>query len=90
MELFLGILIGAMVGSAAASLMRVSTQGGVYFNVVLGAVGAVIGGVFLGGGLPAGDMYPGLGAWSVWAMAGAIAAVTLANVVGLCLDPDAG
>lgn len=90
MELFLGILIGAMVGSAAASLMRVATQRGVFFNVFLGAVGAVIGGVFLGGGLPSGDIHLGLAAWSVWATAGAIAAVTVANVVGLCMDLDAG
>lgn len=90
MELFLGILIGAMVGSAAASLMRVPTVGGVAFNVALAALGAVVGGVFLGGGLPSGDIHASLAAWSVWATAGAIAAVTIANVVGLCLDLDAG
>ena len=88
MELLAGILIGALIGSAAAARMRVDSSRGIYLHAVLGIVGAVVGGVALCILVP--------GSWSelqdeflVWCVAGAagvIALATVANVLELALD----
>ena len=44
MELLAGILIGALMGSAAAAMMRVGSSRGIYLHAMLGVVGAGIGG----------------------------------------------
>ena len=88
MELLAGILIGALMGSAAAAMMRVDSSRGIYLHAMLGIVGAVVGGVALG------ILFPG--SWSelqdevvVWCVAGAagvIGLATVANVLELALD----
>ncbi len=88
MELLAGILIGALMGSAAAAMMRVDSSRGIYLHAMLGIVGAVVGGVALC------LLFPG--SWSelqdefvVWCVAGAagvIGLATVANVLELALD----
>ncbi|MDB5944070.1 MAG: hypothetical protein JWQ13_3636 [Ramlibacter sp.] len=88
MELLAGILIGALMGSAAAAMMRVDSSRGIYLHAMLGIVGALIGGVALCLVFPA--------AWSqfedeflVWSIAGAagvLGLATVANVLELALD----
>jgi uncharacterized membrane protein YeaQ/YmgE (transglycosylase-associated protein family) len=88
MELLAGILIGALMGSAAAAMMRVDSSRGVYLHAMLGIAGALFGGVALC------LMFPS--AWSqfddeflVWSVAGAagvLGLATVANVLELALD----
>ena len=88
MELLTGIVIGALMGWSAASLMRVDLSSGSYLRCLLGVAGAALGGTALCLLLP--------GSWSqvqdeflVWCVAGAagvIGLATVANVLGLALD----
>ena len=88
MELLAGILIGALMGLAAAAMMRVDSSRGVYLHAMLGIVGAAMGGVVLS------IVFPG--SWSqlqdefvVWCVAGAagvIGLATVANILALALD----
>ena len=88
MELLAGILIGALMGSAAAAMMRVGSSHGIYLHAVLGAGGAALGGIALG------VMFPGSWAqmqdeflvWSVAGAAGLLGLATVANVLELALD----
>jgi len=88
MELLAGILIGALMGSAAAAMMRVDSSRGIYLHAMLGVVGAALGGLALALLLP--------GSWAqvqdeflVWCVAGAagvLGLATVANVLELALD----
>jgi uncharacterized membrane protein YeaQ/YmgE (transglycosylase-associated protein family) len=88
MELLAGILIGAIMGSAAAAMMRVDSSRGIYLHAMLGTVGALIGGVALT------LLFPGTWAelrdeflvWCVAGAAGLLALATVANVLELALD----
>lgn len=88
MELLAGILIGAIMGSAAAAMMRVDSSRGIYLHAMLGTVGALIGGVALT------LLFPGTWAqlrdeflvWCVAGSAGVLALATVANVLELALD----
>lgn len=88
MELLAGILIGALMGSAAAAMMRVDSSRGIYLHAMLGIVGAAIGGVALC------LLFPGTRAqvqdeflvWSVAGAAGVVGLATVANVLELALD----
>ena len=88
MELLAGILIGALMGSAAAAMMRVDSSRGIYLHAMLGVAGAALGGVALS------LMFPGSWAqirdeflvWSVAGAAGVLALATVANVLELALD----
>ena len=88
MELLAGILIGALMGSAAAAMMRVDSSRGIYLHALLGVGGAALGGSVLCVLVP--------GTWAqvqdeflVWSVAGAtgvIGLATVANVLELALD----
>ncbi len=88
MELLAGILIGAIMGSAAAAMMRVDSSRGIYLHAMLGTVGALVGGVALT------LLFPGTWAqlredflvWCVAGAAGLLALATVANVLELALD----
>lgn len=88
MVLLAGILIGAIMGSAAAAMMRVDSSPGIYLHAVLGTVGALMGGVALT------LLFPGTWAqlqdeflvWCVAGAAGVLALATVANVLDLALD----
>ena len=88
MELLAGMLIGALMGSAGAAMMRVDSSRGVYVHALLGIVGAAIGGLALCILFPA--------SWAqledeliVWCVAGAAAVIglaTVANVLEVAFD----
>jgi uncharacterized membrane protein YeaQ/YmgE (transglycosylase-associated protein family) len=88
MELLAGILIGALMGSAAAAMMRIDSSRGIYLHAMLVVGGAALGGVALS------LMFPG--AWTqiqdeflVWFVAGAAGVLGLAavaNVLELAFD----
>lgn len=88
MELLAGILIGAIMGSAAAAMMRVDSTRGIYLHAMLGTVGALMGGVALS------LLFPGSWAqlrdellvWCVAGAAGVLGLATIANVLELALD----
>jgi uncharacterized membrane protein YeaQ/YmgE (transglycosylase-associated protein family) len=88
MELLAGILIGALMGSAAAAMMRVDSSRGIYLHAMLGITGAAIGAVALS------LLFPGpwaqlrgeLLAWSVAGAAGVLGLATVASVIELALD----
>lgn len=92
MELVAGMLMGAMIGSAAASVLRVGSSAGVYMNVLLGVVGAVAGGALLCSVFPS-PLANVADEVMVWCAAGAVGAIALVAVVNMlehCLDLDAG
>lgn len=49
MNFFIWLLVGGLIGWAASMLMGTSGRQGVLLNVVVGIVGAVLGGWLLGG-----------------------------------------
>jgi uncharacterized membrane protein YeaQ/YmgE (transglycosylase-associated protein family) len=88
MELLAGTLIGALMGSAAAAMMRVESSRGIYLHVMLGVVGAVLGGISLSLLFP-GSSSQAQDEFLVWCVAGAVGVLglaTVANVLELALD----
>lgn len=49
MNLIIWLLIGALVGWLASIVMRTDAQQGALLNIVVGIIGAIIGGFLLGG-----------------------------------------
>ena len=88
MELLAGILIGAIMGSAAAAMMRVDSSRGIYLHTMLGIVGAAFGGVALCVLFPGSwsDLQDEFLVWCVAGAAGVIGLATIANVLELALD----
>ncbi|HEX7820113.1 MAG TPA: GlsB/YeaQ/YmgE family stress response membrane protein [Sphingobium sp.] len=50
MGLILWLIIGGVIGWLASIIMRTDAQQGVFLNIVVGVVGAFIGGLLLSGG----------------------------------------
>ena len=88
MELLAGILIGALMGSAAAAMMRVDSSRGIYVHAVLGMAGAALGGIVLSLLLPGSlaQVQDEFIVWSVAGSAGVLGLATVANVLELALD----
>ena len=88
MELHAGILIGALMGSAAAAMMRVGSSRGIYLHAMLGVVGAGIGGAALCLLFPGtwSDLQDEFVVWCVAGAAGVLGLATVANVLELALD----
>lgn len=88
MELLAGILIGALMGSAAAAMMRVDSSRGISLHAMLGAVGATIGGAALWLLFPASwaQLQEEFLVWCVAGAAGVLGLATVANVLELALD----
>lgn len=88
MELLAGILIGALMGSGAAAMMRVDSSRGVWLHALLGIAGAAVGGVALcilsPGSWP--ELRDEFLVWCVAGAAGVIGLATVANVLELALD----
>jgi uncharacterized membrane protein YeaQ/YmgE (transglycosylase-associated protein family) len=91
MELFAGILIGALMGSAAAAMMRVDSSRGIYLHALLGVAGAVLGGLALTALFPASwtELQDEFIVWCVAGAAGLVGLATVANVLELALDLEA-
>ena len=88
MELLAGILIGALMGSAAAAMMRVGSSRGIYLHAMLGVAGAALGGIALSMLVPGSwaQMHDEFLVWSVAGAAGLLGLATVANVLELALD----
>ena len=88
MELLAGMVIGALMGSAAAAMMRVDSPRGVYLHALLGIAGAFVGGVTLFVLAPGAwsDLQDEFVVWCVAGAAGVIGLATVANVLELALD----
>jgi uncharacterized membrane protein YeaQ/YmgE (transglycosylase-associated protein family) len=88
MELLAGILIGALMGSAAAAMMRVESSRGIYLHAMLGTVGAAIGGLALYLLFPASwaQLEDALIVWCVAGASGVLGVATVANVLDLAFD----
>jgi uncharacterized membrane protein YeaQ/YmgE (transglycosylase-associated protein family) len=50
MGLIVWLVVGGVVGWLASMVMRTDAQQGIFLNIVVGIVGAFIGGLLLGGG----------------------------------------
>jgi uncharacterized membrane protein YeaQ/YmgE (transglycosylase-associated protein family) len=50
MGLIIWLIIGGIVGWLASIIMRTNAQQGIFLNIIVGIVGAVIGGLILGRG----------------------------------------
>ena len=50
MGLIIWLIIGGIVGWLASIIMRTDAQQGIFLNIVVGIIGAVIGGLILGRG----------------------------------------
>jgi uncharacterized membrane protein YeaQ/YmgE (transglycosylase-associated protein family) len=50
MGLIIWLVIGGVVGWLASIIMRTDAQQGIFLNIVVGIVGAFIGGLLIGGG----------------------------------------
>ena len=50
MGLLVWLIIGGVVGWLASMIMRTDAQQGIFLNIVVGIVGAAIGGLLLGSG----------------------------------------
>jgi uncharacterized membrane protein YeaQ/YmgE (transglycosylase-associated protein family) len=88
MELLAGILIGAVMGSAAAAMMRVDSSRGIYLHAMLGMAGAAAGGIALFVLFPSSwaQLQDEFLVWCVAGSAGVLGLATVANVLELALD----
>ena len=50
MGLIIWLIIGGIVGWLASIIMRTDAQQGIFLNIIVGIIGAVIGGLILGRG----------------------------------------
>ena len=50
MGIILWLIIGGIVGWLASIIMRTDAQQGIFLNIIVGIIGAVIGGLILGRG----------------------------------------
>ncbi|SFR96274.1 GlsB/YeaQ/YmgE family stress response membrane protein [Sphingomonas jatrophae] len=50
MGLILWLIVGGVIGWLASIIMRTDAQQGIFLNIVVGIVGAFIGGLIVGGG----------------------------------------
>lgn len=82
MQLILILIIGGIIGWLASMLMRTDAQQGIFLNIVVGVVGALIAGVLvtpLIGGAPITS-----GSFSIWSLiVSFLGAVILLAVVNL-------
>ena len=72
------LVVGGIIGWLASILMRTDAQQGVLMNIIVGIVGAVIGGLIAGGGSINGDpMDPR--AW-IFSLLGAVILLAIINL----------
>jgi len=72
------LVVGGIIGWLASILMRTDAQQGVLMNVVVGIIGAVIGGLIAGGGSINND-YMDPRAW-IFSLLGAVILLAIINL----------
>lgn len=77
MGFILWLVIGGLIGWVASMIMRTDAQQGIFLNIVVGIVGAFIGGLLFGGSINAGiTIYTVLAS-----LVGAIILLAIVNLV---------
>ena len=77
MGFILWLVIGGLIGWVASMIMRTDAQQGIFLNIVVGIVGAFIGGLLFGGSINAGiTLYTVLAS-----LVGAIILLAIVNLV---------
>jgi uncharacterized membrane protein YeaQ/YmgE (transglycosylase-associated protein family) len=79
MNLILILVIGGLIGWIASKIMRTDAQQGIFLNIVVGVVGALIAGFVLGGG--ASILNAPLNLMTIlWSLLGAIVLLAIINL----------
>ena len=77
MSFILWLVVGGLIGWVASMIMRTDAQQGIFLNIVVGIVGAFIGGLLFGNSVNGYDFsFPSL-------LAGLVGAVILLAIVNL-------
>lgn len=77
MGIIIWLIIGGIVGWLASIIMRTDAQQGIFLNIVVGIVGAFIGGLLLGGSINAGITLYGFLA----SLVGALILLAIVNLI---------
>jgi len=78
MGLIVWLVVGGVVGWLASMVMRTDAQQGIFLNIVVGIVGAFIGGLLFGGSINDGAINP---TTFVISLLGAIILLAVVNLV---------
>jgi uncharacterized membrane protein YeaQ/YmgE (transglycosylase-associated protein family) len=78
MGLIVWLVIGGVVGWLASIVMRTDAQQGIFLNIVVGIVGAFIGGLLFGGSINDGAITP---MTFIVSLVGAIILLAIVNLV---------
>lgn len=77
MGIILWLIVGGLIGWVASMIMRTDAQQGIFLNIVVGIVGAFIGGLLFGGSINAGiTLYTVLAS-----LVGAVILLAIVNLV---------
>lgn len=81
MGIIIWLVIGGVVGWLASLIMKTDAQQGILLNVVVGIVGAFIGGLLIGPLVGAGSINDGVGVMSfIVSLIGAIILLAIVNL----------
>ena len=78
MGLIIWLVIGGVVGWLASIIMRTDAQQGIFLNIVVGIVGAFIGGLLFGGSINDGAVTP---TTFLVSLLGAVVLLAIVNLV---------
>ena len=82
MEWILIIVIGGILGWLASIVMRTDAQQGILLNIVVGIVGAILGGLLLSGLIGGGSITEGINVRSlITSFIGALILLAIVNLV---------
>lgn len=82
MGIIIWLIVGGIVGWLASIIMRTDAQQGIILNVVVGIIGAFIGGLLLGPLLGAGSINDGITLMSfVVSLLGALILLAIVNLI---------
>ncbi len=82
MGLIIWLIIGGIVGWIASMIMRRDGQQGIFLNIVVGIIGAFIGGLLLGPRMGAGGINDGFSVMSfVVSLIGAVILLLIVNLI---------
>lgn len=77
MGIIIWLVVGGLIGWVASMIMRTDAQQGIFLNIVVGIVGAFIGGLLFGGSINAGiTLYTVLAS-----LVGAVILLAIVNLV---------